>query len=289
MGELEAIEADIKGKIFTIRVHQVMLDRDLAELYGVETRVLKQAVNRNIKRFPADFMFVLTTQEIEKMVSQFVIPSKKHLGGAKPYAFTEQGVAMISSVLKSDRAIEINIKIMRAFVSVKNFLSQNAGIFQRLEGVEQKLIKTDQKVDKIFKALEDKSLVSKQGVFFDGQIFDAYRFVIDLISTAKKQIVLIDNYIDENTFLLFAKCKGIKITIYTQQINKKLSLDLAKFTAQYFPIKVEVFKNSHDRFLIIDGKEVYHFGASLKDLGKRWFAFNKFEMGAVEILGRLES
>ena len=283
---------NIENKIFTIRGVQVMLDRDLAELYGVETRALKQAVNRNIQRFPSDFMFVLTEKEIEFMVSQIVIPSKKHLGGALPYAFTEQGVAMLSSVLKSEKSIKINIEIMRAFITMKKFISQNAGFFQRLDNVEKKQIeyqiKTDKNFDKIFQALEDKSIKPKQGIFFDGQIFDAYKFVNDLIKTAKKEIVLIDNYVDENTLLFFSKTKKIKITIFTKEISKKLKLDLEKYNSQYSPIEIKQFKNSHDRFLIIDNKDIFHFGASLKDLGKKWFAFSKFETGAIDILGKLQ-
>ncbi len=272
---------------------QVILDRDLAQLYGVETRVLNQAVKRNAERFPSDFMFRLTKRELEDWMSQIVISNKEIMGLRKlPFAFTEQGVSMLAGILKSDKAIEINIKIMRAFVSMRKFLSQNAQIFTRLDNVERKQIEhqlqTDKNFTQIFRALDDKSLKPKQGIFFDGQIFDAYKFVCDLLSTATSDITLIDNYIDENTLMLFAKCQNIKIEIYTKKIDKKLQLDLQKYNSQYSPIQLKIFRNAHDRFLIIDKKEIYHFGASLKDLGKKWFAFSRFQLGAVEILQKLK-
>ena len=293
MKDLVLKNQDIKNKIFTIRGVQVLLDKDLAELYGVEAIRLREQVKRNIERFPKDFMFQLTEKETDILVSQIAIPSKKHLGGYLPYVFTEQGIAMLAGLLRSKTAIKINIQIMRAFVLMRRFISQNTGVFQRLDNVEKKQIeyqiKTNKNFDKIFKALEDKSIKPKQGIFFDGQIFDAYKFANDLIKTAKKEIVLIDNYIDENTLLLFSKTKKIKITIFTKDITKKLKLDLEKYNSQYFPIKIKQFKNSHDRFLIIDNKQVYHFGASLKDLGKKWFAFNKFKIDAFNILKKLNS
>ncbi len=222
------------------------------------------------------------------MVSQFAIPSKKHLGGHLPYVFTEQGVSMLAGLLRSKIAVQVNIKIMRAFVSMRKFLSQNAGLFQRMEKMEEKQIQHDKNFTQIFRALDDKSLKPKQGIFFDGQIFDAYKFVCDLLGTATSDITLIDNYIDENTLMLFAKCQNIKIEIYTKKIDKKLQLDLQKYNSQYSPIQLKTFRNAHDRFLIIDKKEIYHFGASLKDLGKKWFAFSRFQLGAVEILQKLK-
>ena len=197
MKEIILENINIKDKIFTIRGVQVMLDRDLAELYEIESIRLREQVKRNIERFPEDFMFQLTKKESEFLVSQFAIPSKKHLGGYLPYVFTEQGVSMLAGILRSKTAIKINIQIMRAFVSMRKFISQNAGIFQRLDNVEKKQLEyqitTDKNFDKIFNALEDKSIKPKQGIFFNGQNFDAYKFVNDLIKTAKKQIVLIDN------------------------------------------------------------------------------------------------
>lgn len=157
---------NLQNKIYTIRDKQVMLDRDLAELYGVETRVLKQAVKRNIERFPKDFMFELTNDEIDFLVSQSVIPSKKYFGGAKPFVFTEQGVSSLSAVLSSKIAIEIHINIMRAFVNMRKVISNNALVFQRLDMLEQKQFKTDEKIETILSAIEDKSIKPKQGIFY---------------------------------------------------------------------------------------------------------------------------
>ena len=230
MNDMSAINEEIiKNKIYSIRGFQVMLDRDLAELYGVQTRVLKQAVKRNIDRFPEDFMIELTSDEIDMMVSQSVIPSKKHFGGAKPFAFTEQGVAMISSVLTSKTAIDIHINIMRAFVQMRKFIANNDLVLQRLELLEQKQFKTNEKVDAILDAIEEKSIKPTQGIFYDGQVYDAYVFVSNLIKSAKKNIVLIDNYCDESVLTLLSKRElHVKATIYTKNITKQLQLDLDK-------------------------------------------------------------
>jgi transposase-like protein len=171
---------------------------------------------------------------------------------------------------------------------MKKFISNNAAIFQRLENVEMKQIVTDEKIDRIFEALENNSFKPKQGIFYDGQIFDAYKFVTELIKGAEKSIILIDNYVDETILTLFSKNQKINVTIYTKNISRQLKLDLDRYNAQYKSIEIKKFNKSHDRFLIIDNKEIYHFGASLKDLGKKWFAFSKFDMEAVGILGKLE-
>lgn len=181
---------NIKSRIYTLRDVQVMLDKDLAELYNVKAIRLREQVKRNIKRFPPDFMFQLTDQEVELLVSQNAIPSKKHLGGFLPYAFTEQGVANLSGVLTNDKAIEVNIQIMRAFVAMRRFLASNAQVFQRLDLVEKKQIEHDQKFEEVFDAIQSKDIKPEKGIFFDGQIFDAYKFVSDLIRTADKSIVL---------------------------------------------------------------------------------------------------
>ena len=282
-------DEDIKNKIYTIRGIQVILDRDLAELYGVKTTRLREQVKRNIDRFPKDFMFQLTEQEVEFMVSQNAIPSKKHLGGSLPYVFTEQGVASISGVLTNKIAIDTNIKIIRAFVNMRKFISNNAQIFQRLDSLENKQYKTDEKIDTILNAIESKEIKPKQGIFYNGQVFDAYKFVADLIREAKESITLIDNYIDDTTLTLFSKNQDITVTIYTQTISKQLKLDLQKYNSQYKNITLKIFKDSHDRFMIIDNKEVYHIGASLKDLGKKWFAFSRFNIDALSLIGKLKN
>ncbi len=258
----------IESRIFTIRGLQVMLDRDLAELYQVPVKVLNQAVKRNINRFPERFRFQLNKMETDELVTNCDrFKSLKH-SSILPYAFAESGVAMLSTVLRSNIAVSVSVKIMDAFVAMRKILSANTGIVQRLETVEQKQIETDKKVDEIFNALESKDAIPKCGIFFDGQIFDA----------AKRSIVLIDSYIDESVLtMLGKKSKNVKVTLLTKDISKQLSLDIAKFNQQYPTMEARNFNLSHDRFLIIDGKEVYHLGASLKDLGKKWFAFSKME------------
>jgi len=279
---------DIRNRIYSIRGVQVMLDEDLALLYGVETRVLNQAVKRNKERFLEEFMFQLTENELNILKSQIVIPS---WGGRRtiPYAFTEQGVAMLSAVLKSETAIKISVQIINAFVAMRRFIASNAQIFQRLDTLEIKQLKTDKKIDYVLNAIESKEIQLKQGIFFDGQIFDAYKFVADLIRTAQKSIILIDNYIDDSVLTILTKRRGnVRVIIFTKSISKQLALDVKKYNEQYPPIEIREFKNSHDRFIIIDNATIYHFGASLKDLGKKWFAFSKMDIGAVEMLTRLE-
>lgn len=197
-------ENEIGNKIYTIRGLQVMLDGDLAELYGVTTFNLNKAVKRNIERFPEDFMFQLSSEEFKSLRFQIGI-SKKSRGGRRylPYAFTEQGVATLSGVLKSSKAVEINIQIMRAFVSMRRFIASNAQLFQRIDRTEQKLLEHDNKFEQVFNLIEDKSLKPEKGIFFNGQIFDAYRFVSDLVRSAKKSIILIDNYVDDSVLTLF--------------------------------------------------------------------------------------
>ncbi len=267
-----------------------MTDRDLSEIYGVDTRALNQAVKRNIERFPDDFRFQLSAAEFEDWKSQFVISNEDKMGLRRPpYVFTEQGVSMLSAVLRSQTAIKASIAIINAFVEMRKFIANNAAILQRLDRVEQKQLETGQKFEQIFKALEDKSINPKQGIFYDGQIFDAYTFVGDLIRAAKRSIILIDNYIDDSVLIHFTKRKkNVDFSIFTKNINKPLKLDIEKHNQQYKPIKIKKFIKAHDRFLIIDETTVYHFGASLKDLGKKWFAFSKMEMNAKEILKKIE-
>jgi hypothetical protein len=283
-----------------------MLDSDLAEFYGVETRRLNEQVKRNIDRFPQEFMFQLTKDEYEILISQFAITRGHSLrsqnatlesGKGKhrkylPYVFTEQGVAMLSGVLKSETAVKMSIQIISAFVAMRKFIINNAQLFQRIDTVEKRQLKyemaTDERFENVFNALQKDKLDPKQGIFFDGQIFDAHKFVSDLVRKAAKSIVLIDNYVDDTVLELFSKRKKeVTVTIYTAIVSKALITDLKKFNAQYPKIEVKEFKNSHDRFMIIDDEDVYHFGASLKDLGKKWFAFSKFEKKALEILDKL--
>jgi len=283
---------NIINRIFTIRGVQVMLDKDIAEFYEVKAIRLREQVKRNRARFPDDFMFQLTVSEVNVMVSQNAIPSKKQLGGFLPYVFTEQGVAAISAVIKSKKAEGVSVLLMRAFVEMRKFILHNADIFHRLDTIKKRQIgyqmETDQKFEQIFKALENKSIKPKQGIFYDGQVFDAYLFVADLIKSAKKSILLIDNYIDESVLQLFTKRKkNVTVSIYTKNITKVLKQDLEKHNAQHPKIETEKFTKAHDRFLIIDQTTVYHFGASLKDLGKKWFAFSKMNMEAMEMIANL--
>ncbi len=283
----------IQNKIHTIRGLSIILDSDLAELYDVEIKRLNEQVKRNIQRFPEKFRFQLNEEEYEILRSQIATLRLKNDWGKHrkylPYVFTEQGVSMLSAVLKSDTAIDISIKIMDSFVNMRKFISTNAQIFQRLEKLEQNQQITNNNFDKIFTALEDKSLKPKQGIFYDGQVFDAYNFVSDLIRNAKMSIALIDNFVDDSVLTLFSKNQNIKVTIYTKTISKQLKLDLLKYNLQYRKIEIKKFQNSHDRFMIIDNISVYHIGASLKDLGKKWFAFSKFDVNILDMLEKVKN
>ena len=292
---------DIKNSIFTLRGAQVMLDSDLALMYDVETRALNQTVKRNNKRFPPEFMFQLTKDEFKELqvkvlISQIVI-SKENRGGRRkmPFVFTEQGVSMLAGILKSDIAITISIKIIQAFVEMRKLLFQNAILFNRINNIEQrqiatdiKQIETEKKIDTILDALESRDNKPQQGIFYDGQVFDAYLFISDLVKSAHKSILLIDNFIDESVLQLFTKRKkAVSATIYTKKITRILRQDLEKHNSQYTKIEILEFTKAHDRFLIIDETEIYHFGASLKDLGKKWFAFSKMDMKAIEMIAML--
>jgi hypothetical protein len=287
--ELNIMDSNnIQNRIFTIRGLQVMVDRDLAELYQVETKVLNQAVKRNIKRFPEQFRFQLSKAEKNELVTNCDrFESLKH-STVLPYVFTEQGVSMLSAVLRSETAIKVSIQIMDAFVGMRKFIANNAAIFHRLDSIEQKQRLTDTKLDKVFEAIEAKDIKPEQGIFFDGQVFDAYVFVADLIKSARTSIVLIDNYVDETTLMLLAKRKkGCSATVYTHKQSEQLKQDLQKHNEQYPPIEIKTFKQSHDRFLILDGDTIYHIGASLKDVGKKWFAFSKMDKSALAMLEKL--
>lgn len=279
----------IPDRILTIRSLQVILDKDLATLYQVETKALNQAVKRNVERFPDNFRFQLTNIEKNELVTNCDRFSTLKHSVTLPYAFTEQGVSMLSAVLKSKTAVTISIQIMDAFVNMRKFIADNAMIFQRLNKIEQKQVNTDTTLNQLVAAIETKKPLPSQGIFFDGQVFDAYAFVANLIKSAQTSIVLIDNYIDETILTLLSKRKnGCAASIFTKTLSKQLQLDLKKHNAQYPKITITIFKNSHDRFLILDNNEIYHFGASLKDLGKKWFGFSRFNKGALEMLDRLQ-
>ena len=289
----------IQHKIFTMRGKQVMLDSDLAEMYGVELKRLNEQVKRNIERFPESFRFQLTKNEEEALkvrttplerydtnLRSQIATSSEH-GGRRhlPYVFTEQGVSMLSAVLRSETAIKVSIAIMNAFVEMRKFISTNASIFNRLDTIELKQLETDQKVENVLKALESKDAIPQQGVFFDGQIFDSYKLVSDIIRTAKTSVVLIDNYVDDSVLTIFGKNENkINFSVFTKNITKQLKLDAEKYNQQNGNLKVMEFDKSHDRFLIIDQQEVYHLGASLKDLGKKWFAFSKMDKSSISQL-----
>ncbi|VTP91573.1 ORF6N domain-containing protein [Sphingobacterium daejeonense] len=271
---------EIKNLIYTIRDKQVMLDSDLAALHQVETKNLNKAVKRNIERFPASFCFQLTEAEVENLRFQFGTSSLSY-GGRRylPYAFTEQGIAMASAILRSDIAVKVSVEIMEAFVEMRRMLISNASLFHRLDKIELKQLEADQKFEELFKALESDKLHSEKGIFYNGQIFDAYAFVSDIIRSAKSSIILLDNYVDDTVLTLLGKRNPIvTATIYTKNISNQLRLDVQRYNSQYPTIDIQTFSDAHDRFLIIDSSELYHIGASLKDVGKKWFAFSRMDI-----------
>ena len=286
----------IENLILDIRGQQVMLDRDLANLYGVDTKVLNQAVKRNIERFPVRFRFQLSDLERDKLVTNCDrLQMLKH-SNVNPFVFTEQGVAMLSTVLRSKTAINVSIQIMDAFTAMRQFIASNAQIFQRLDVMEQNQLaivahqtETDHKLEEVFRRLDSGNVQPHQGIFYDGQIFDAYTFINDRIREATTRIILIDNYIDDSVLTILSKrAEKVTATIYTTKPSAQLQLDIQKHNAQYPPIDIVTFDRSHDRFLCID-ETVYHLGASIKDLGKKWFAFNRMEMPTTELLQKIQT
>lgn len=287
----------IENLIHVIRGQQVMIDSDLARLYGVETKYLKRAVKANIKRFPSDFMFELEPAEFDNLRCKNCTSNPTaQRGGTRymPFAFTEQGVAMLSGVLKSDIAIEVNIRIMRAFIAMRSFLMNNAHVFQRLEVMEhhqllmqKQLSDADRKIDELFTRLDNKDSEPIEGFFFEGQIFDAYSLISDLIRKAIRRIVLIDNYVDDRILKVLTKRgEGVSATIYTDPRHSQISNDLRRHNAQYPRIEVRHCTNVHDRFLIIDDT-VYFIGGSIKDLGKKIVAFSQMHQNPGDILSQL--
>ena len=283
--KLEMSESQsVEEKIYTIRGKQVMLDKDLAQLYGVETKRLNEQVRRNMERFPEDFMFQLTMEECSRsQIATLNIKQGKNLKYL-PYAFTENGIAMLSSVLRSEAAIAANIKIMRTFTGMRRTIARYDNLLDKIETIErgqwkmqEHLAENDKKFEIIFNKIDGNEISPRQGIFFDGQIYDAYVFVSDLVRTAVRRIVLIDNYIDDTVLTLLDKrTAGVQAAIYTGRLSRQLQLDMDKHDKQYSPIDVNMFSKAHDRFLIIDD-DVYLIGASIKDIGKKWFGFTLME------------
>ena len=266
---------NIENRILVIRGQQVMLDRDLAELYGVETKVLNQTVKRNLDRFPQNFMFQLDEYEFKNWRSQFVTSnSDKMCLRRPPYAFTEQGVAMLSAVLKSETAVRVSIQIMNAFVAMRKFMQNNLQLFDEIVAIKHHQLDADRRIDELFDRMDKYAIDDTQGIFFQGQIFDAYAKFESFLQAATHDIVLIDNYVDLSVIeRLTKKQPNVNVTIYTQPNTHLTAQDVQTFNAQYPTLTLRHTTAMHDRFLIIDNATLYHIGASLKDLGKRCFAF----------------
>lgn len=289
--DVEKYETEnIKNLIYTIREKQVMLDSDVAMLYHYETKYINLAVKRNKERFPEDFCFQLTETETENLRLQFATSSleKENYGGRRtlPYVFTEQGIAMLSGLLRNHIAIQVSISIMNAFVEMRRFIGTSGQIFERLTNVEYEILEQnkmltehEKKFVKVFDELQKEKIAEfKQSIFFDGQIFDAYSLIIDVIKKAKQKILIIDNYIDDSILkMLSKKNKDVEVVILTTQNSNIRKLDIQKFNKQYPVLKLAYTNKFHDRFIIIDNKELYHIGASLKDLGKKCFAISKID------------
>ncbi len=278
------LQMDTCSRLFIIRGVPVLLDRDLAELYSVDTKRINEQVRRNIDRFPERFRFQLSDTETRELVAKCDRLEKLKHSSVNPYAYTEQGVAMLATVLKSDVAVKVSIAIMDAFVEMHRIMASNAALYQRIKDIERHQLCTDQKIEEIIGFIGSKALPPKEGIFYDGQIFDAYAFASDLIRSARKRIILIDNYIDDSVLMMLAKREeGVTAEIVTRRVTEALTLDLERHNRQYPPVDVRECDRYHDRFLIIDDT-VYHLGASLKDLGKKLFAFSRMEVRAEEIM-----
>ena len=283
---------DIKQKIYTIRGKQVMLDSDIAIEFEVETKRINEAVKRNYKRFPEESCFQLNEKDFDSLRSQFATLKNQGRGQHRkylPYAFTEQGVAMLSAVLHSDKAINVSIKIMNAFVEMRHFIYNNAQVFERLTNVESKLLDHDKKFEEVFNQFKIKDNV-KQKIFFNGQVYDAFSMMVDLIKKAENEFILIDNYVDIDTLNILSKKKdNVNVEIYTKRDTKLNNKDVNKFNIQYPTLKVKYTDKFHDRFLILDKKYIYHIGASLKDLGKKCFGITLIKYDAIigDILSKL--
>ena len=294
-------ETTIKNLILVIRGKQVMLDSDLAMLYHVETFNLNKAMKRNVDRFPEDFCFQITKEEYKNSIFQSGISSlqkseNKHGGRRKlPYVFTEQGISMLSAVLRSEIAIKVSVKIMRTFVEMRHFMANNSLVLSRINELEVKQLsyqkETDDKFEQVFHYISEHEEVS-QKIFFEGQIYDAFSLLTELVSKAEKEITLIDNYVDIGTLNILAKKReNVMVHIYTVKKTRLSEADVNNFNQQYSAIEMHYTDEFHDRFLIIDNDLAYHIGASIKDAGKKCFAINKIEdkMTTESIVERLQT
>ena len=286
---------DIKSLIYVVRGQQVMLDSDLAMLYQVETKVFNQAVSRNIERFPENFRFQLTKEEFDSLRSQIATSNGRGGRRYRPYMFTEQGIAMLSGVLRSDIAIQVSIRIMNTFVEMRRFIANNALLFEKVSNMELKQLEyqksTDERFDKVFQYIEDHA-ESEQKIFFDGQIYDSFSLITSIFQRAQKEIILIDGYVDVDTLNILAKKNaGVDVKIYTYASARLTNTDVANFNAQYPTLIVKKTQVFHDRFIILDGKTAYHIGASIKDAGKKCFGISLLDdPGMVtDLLNRLRT
>lgn len=273
---------EIKEKIFTFRGIQVMIDKDLADVYGVKTKALNQAVKRNVERFPERYRFQLSDNELDELVTKCDrLVTLKH-SSSNPFVFTEHGVSMLASVLKSDTAVQTSIKIIDAFVAMRHFMLNNAKLFTEIDNLKQHQIETDvhllendKKIEQILTLLDKNKDEDKQRLFFDGQIFDAFSFMVSIVKKANKDIILIDNYVNVETLDILAKKKEmVNVQIITSKNTKLTQFDIDKFNAQYPTLTLNFTDKFHDRFFIIDHSTAYHIGASIKDAGKKCFGVN---------------
>ena len=287
---------NIENKILVIRGQQVMLDRDLAEIYGYTTKAFNQQVKNNIEKFPDDMMFQLTKDETEILSRSKFLTSIMQTEGMKggrvylPHVFTEQGIYMLMTVLKGELATQQSLALVRLFKQMWHYFAENAGVISRLSSAEIKLVEHEQKFKPLFSLMDKYKIEDKQGIFFQGQIFDAFYKFQQLIQKAKKEIILIDNYIDLTVLdRLSKKQKGVNVTIYTKPDTPISQLEKKKFNSQYPTLTVKFTTTMHDRFLIIDNTEIYHIGASLKDLGKKCFEFTQLEDAKIMIKAVLDA
>ena len=289
-------ENDLKNKIYTIRGVQVMLDSDLAEIYGYETKRFNEQVKNNIERFDEDFRFQLTQDELDVLRSKFSTTNISTMSRSLPYAFTEQGIYMLMTVLKGELAVKQSKTLIRLFKQMKDFVLTNSQLFAEIDSIKKHLIESDlhhkendKRIDELFTLMDKYKIEEKQGIFFQGQIFDAYAKFESFIQSAKKEIVLIDGYVDLTVLERLAKKqKGVNVLLYTDSKTKITNLDVQKFNAQYPTLTLNFTSKMHDRFLIIDNSVLYHIGASLKDLAKKCFAFEILDSSLIpSVLGNL--